>query len=378
MPYKSYLPTALFNGTEFLYNHTITVTSEGVVHAIEPEQNVPDAVKMDGIICAAFVNAHCHLELSHLHQIIPQKTGLVGFIEQILACRQADDTLISKAALQADGAMYVQGIQAVVDISNTAITAPIKKQSSVRYYTCVETSGFHPAIAETRFTVAEQVWQLFTEHGLLAGIVPHAPYSVSTELFQLIRQAGAALQSIHNQETAAEHRFFMEKQGDFLQLYQHLGVSLEHFSASGKSSIETITPQLATDRPFILVHNTFTTEEDVAFIKNHFAQPYFCICANANLYIENSLPNIPLLVSSAIPILLGTDSLASNHTLSIAEEIKTLTQFFPEISLQVWLQAATYNGARAMGLEHELGKLAVGKQPGIVCLHPNFSVTRLA
>ena len=120
----------------------------------------------------------------------------------------------------------------------------------------------------------------------------------------------------------------------------------------------------------ILVHNTFTSEEDVLFLQEYHKknpqQIYFCLCPNANLYIENILPPVHLFRKNNFKIVLGTDSLASNETLSILDEIKTLRKNFPEISLDEMLQWATLNGAKALGFENELGSFDAGKKPGVL------------
>ncbi|MFY8004803.1 MAG: amidohydrolase family protein, partial [Chitinophagaceae bacterium] len=95
---------------------------------------------------------------------------------------------------------------------------------------------------------------------------------------------------------------------------------------------------------------------------------HFCICANANLYIENCLPNIPLLHKSGIPMVIGTDSLASNHQLSIISELITLQNGFPELNTGLLLQWSTYNGAKALGIDSWAGSFEKGKKPGIVLL----------
>jgi cytosine/adenosine deaminase-related metal-dependent hydrolase len=86
------------------------------------------------------------------------------------------------------------------------------------------------------------------------------------------------------------------------------------------------------------------------------------------LYIENELPNVQMFVENNCNIVLGTDSYASNNQLSIFAEIKTIQKHFPALPLETILQWATFNGAKAIGIEDKFGSLHVGKKPGIILL----------
>lgn len=92
---------------------------------------------------------------------------------------------------------------------------------------------------------------------------------------------------------------------------------------------------------------------------------FFVICPNANLYIENQLPPVTLFQKENLNICLGTDSLASNHQLSILEEMITLQDHFPEIKIQELVEWGCLNGARALNLSNRLGSFEKGKNPGI-------------
>jgi cytosine/adenosine deaminase-related metal-dependent hydrolase len=96
------------------------------------------------------------------------------------------------------------------------------------------------------------------------------------------------------------------------------------------------------------------------------------LCPNANLYIENSLPNVSLLTDSNCTLTMGTDSLASNSQLSIIDEINCLLQHQPSISLEVLLKAATYNGALFLGIENKYGTFGKHKKCGINLIEGTF------
>jgi cytosine/adenosine deaminase-related metal-dependent hydrolase len=117
----------------------------------------------------------------------------------------------------------------------------------------------------------------------------------------------------------------------------------------------------------LLVHNTYTSQEDLELIKHYSndCEINFCLCPKANLFIENTLPDIPMLVQSGIKITIGTDSLASNDSLSILEEMKTIQKHFPKISFEMLLQWSTKNGAEFFGIEKEFGTIEKGKKPGL-------------
>ena len=134
---------------------------------------------------------------------------------------------------------------------------------------------------------------------------------------------------------------------------------------------ETYFKKFSSASSVILVHNTFTKQEDIDYVnqnKPKIRLVSFCLCPNANLYIENTLPPVDMLIKNNCNIVVGTDSLASNHQLSILEELKTISKIFPGISTETLLQWATINGAKALQMEKSLGSFEKGKKPGIVLI----------
>ena len=191
---------------------------------------------------------------------------------------------------------------------------------------------------------------------------------MSEPLFDLIRHnPNNKVFSIHNQESVQENLFFKNKQGDFLRLYNNLGVDLSFFHPSGMNSIDYYIQYISKDINSIFVHNTFTSKEDINNIVNELENPYFCLCPSANLYIENQLPDIQLLskLNDGNNIVVGTDSLASNSSLNILKELSVIQNNYPDISLEVLLKWATINGAKAISFEKTGGSFEKNKVPGI-------------
>jgi cytosine/adenosine deaminase-related metal-dependent hydrolase len=98
----------------------------------------------------------------------------------------------------------------------------------------------------------------------------------------------------------------------------------------------------------------------------------YCLCPNANLYIENALPPVGFLLKHKCKIVIGTDSYSNNWQLNVAAEIKTLKDHFADIPVETILQWATSNGAQALQFS-SLGSFEKGKTPGIVLLKTNAS-----
>lgn len=379
----------IFTGRQLLdAAHVLVCTQDGTIVNIVHDKDAGEGVELfEGLLCPGFVNCHCHLELSHLLGQIPQHTGLVQFILHILALRSTNEATIVQAMQQAERQMLQEGIVAVGDISNLAISLAVKQHHQLYYHNFVEVSGFSPAIADTRFETAKAVFQQFVQYfPKSTSLVPHAPYSVSAKLFEHINKFNAhPLTSIHNQECADENAFFVSGEGQFNVLYQQLQVDTAHHVPTRKTSIQSVLPLLSAPEHVILVHNTCIDEKDVKWLQvaHGNKQIAYCICINANLYIENKLPPIDMLINQNVPLVVGTDSLASNATLSILSELITIHRHFAHLSLALLLQWATINGAQALGIEAQFGSFEPGKKPGILCiegidaqmkLHSNCSV----
>lgn len=341
-------------------------TIKGVYSAHEAKNmHITDVEYHEGLLVPGFINSHCHLELSSLKGKIPRGTGLPEFAKAVIRLRSSDEYELSSAMLKADSEMYENGIVAVGDISNQWISKSLKSNSSVYYFTFLEVIGFKPEAAAGVMEKARKIKAEF--HPLPVSIVPHAPYSVSTELFKELNefahfQDGPV--SIHNQETADENVFFEQKKGGFLSLFDFLGQDIEFFKPSGKTSLQTFLPLMSPGLKTLLVHNTYTSATDLTYAAEIHANLYWCLCPNANLYIENKLPDVNSLRNADLTITLGTDSLASNEGLSILSEMNLLQESF-DVPVEELLKWASFNGAEFLGIADRFGSFEVGKRPGI-------------
>jgi cytosine/adenosine deaminase-related metal-dependent hydrolase len=375
MNYLKFRSDQIFNGTEFLDARAVLVTSADgtILDLIQGDEDPENTRYLPGILSPGFVNCHCHLELSHMKGLIPANTGLGPFVLSVISKRGFAEEVIRLAMEAAEEEMIQGGIIAVGDICNNGSSIPVKEKNRLRYYNFVEVTGWDPAMAGSRFQASEKLYELFRQNPRFehrASLVPHAPYSVSDELWsRIVPYFPGKTVSMHNQESAAENELFEKGGGSLLEIYKAIKIENNGFRPSGKTSLQTLGPRLSNAKMVLLVHNTFTTEADVSMIQQRKLAAdrlFFCLCPNANLYIENRLPPVQMLARSGCQMVLGTDSLASNHQLSIWSEMVTLLEHFPLLSLAEILRWGTLNGAKALQMEEFAGSFERGKKPGIV------------
>jgi aminodeoxyfutalosine deaminase len=367
----------IFDGYRFLEDQVLIISTEGIIEDLLPASAAGlDVEEMEGLLCPGFINTHCHLELSHMKGRIPENAGLVDFVFKVVTERHHAEEEIMQAIADAEAEMIRNGIVAVGDICNNTLTIPQKKKGRLRYYNFIEASGWAPAVAQARFQHTSAIYEAYVQDlTSAASIVPHAPYSVSGQLWQLIQPFFEnRVVSIHNQEAPFEDEFFVEGTGDFVRMYRLMNIDNSHHHPPGTSSLRSYFEHLSGAAQVLLVHNTFTKQEDVDAALQQMSKEgkknalFFCLCVNANQYIGAALPPLELFRQNNCMITLGTDSLASNHQLNIAEEINTIRKNFPGIPLQEILRWATINGAAALQMQDSTGSFEKGKKPGVVLL----------
>lgn len=361
----------IFNGEAFFQNALVVLNDEGSVKEFIPvadHAQLESAEKFKGTLCPGFVNAHCHLELSHMIGKVTPGKGFAKFATELIPQRNwISPEQIAEVCAEADAEMYASGIQAVGDISNFTHSFGVKEGSKIAYHTFVELLGINPIASQRIFEEGQKLKLLAPQPKSLS---PHAPYSVSAELLRLIEReeeiAGGVV-TIHNQESKAESEFTERGTGDVLEIFKIFGIDISWYKPSGKNSLHTTLPNLLGTFNLLLVHNTFSSSADIQWAHSQHEHLYWCLCPNANLYIEKTLPDVLMMLEHNCRMVVGTDSLASNHQLSILEELKVLHKNFPNIPVAELLTWATKNGAEALKMP-ALGTFDTGMKPGVVCL----------
>lgn len=361
----------IFNGEAFFQNALLVLNDDGSVKEFLPvadHSQLESAEKFSGTLCPGFVNAHCHLELSHMIGKVTPGKGFAKFATELIPQRNwISPEEIADVCAEADAEMYASGIQAVGDISNFTHSFAAKESSKIAYHTFVELLGINPITSQRIFEEGQKL-KLLAPHS--KSLSPHAPYSVSAELLKLIaheEDTSGGVVTIHNQESKAESEFTERGTGDVLEIFKMFGIDISWYKPAGKNSLHTTLPNLIGKFNLLLVHNTFSSSSDIQWAHAQQEHLYWCLCPNANLYIEKTLPDVMMMRKNNCRMVVGTDSLASNHQLSILEELKVLHKNFPSVPVAELLTWATKNGAEALKME-TLGSFAPGMTPGVICL----------
>ena len=313
--------------------------------------NIPQAEFYAGALTAGFVNAHCHLELSYLRGAIERGTGFGGFARAIGQVR-GNYTIAERqrALVAASERMWAEGVQAVADIINDDSSLEHKRQSPIRYHNFAELFGLRADVAAMN--------NLLTAPN--TTLTPHSTYSLQSEAFKAA--AEGEMLSIHFMESPDELALY-QGEGSLAAWYGRMGWECDflHYGSPAKRIVES----LSRGQRLLLVHNCCVSEEDITLINSYFEKPVaWVLCPRSNDYISGLKPPVELLLRHNAMICVGTDSLASNDSLSMLEELK----MFADTPLAQSLMWATINGARALGVEREMGSVEVGKRSGLVLI----------
>lgn len=353
----------------------IVVGNDGLIMDLLDSSEIPENSQIEkhkGCIVPGFINTHCHLELSHLKGHISENKGMTGFIAELLGKRpDFPDEEILAGIEKGEQEMIRNGIVAVADICNTRDSFLQKAKGNLWYHTFIEIFSMDPEKAKDIFEKGKDLSKQLSALKFSNSITPHAPYTMSPDLLKLIDEEAKqrkSIISIHNQESIGESELFISNSGPMFDAFSEMGIKKELMRMTGQNSLRSTLPHLKDASRILLVHNTYTNEEDILWANSTLRTPhsalFWCTCPNANLYIENTLPDYPAFIKNKASITIGTDSLASNHSLSVLDEIRTISKYFPEIPLQTLLTWATKNGAMFLGRD-EFGSIEKGKKPGL-------------
>lgn len=348
------------NSTPIKNGIVIIDNTNKIVDIIETKGKLKETSGIEfynGVIVPGFINTHCHIELSYLKEVIPKHTGHPEFIKQIVTNIKKLD-FDGNAAINATKEMLQEGIVAVGDISNNEESAEIKNNSELYFHTFIELADFfNPNYGKSKIKEAK----IFQKSFKNSSIVPHAPYTCSPDFIQKTAELSENVFSIHNQETQSEDEMYISESGEILEMMRERNLIFD-FNPTKKSALKSYFDKIARKNlNILLIHNIFSTNEDIKYAENLSKNIYWTLCPNSNKYIQNKLPDINKFIKNNCKITLGTDSLATNDRLSIIEEMKN----FSDVDFANVLEWATLNGAKALKVDNKYGSIEIGKQPGL-------------
>ncbi len=353
-----------------------------IIEIIDPKGEALELASMEfhnGIIVPGFVNAHCHLELSHLQgKLCDGPDGISGFVSQIRALRTSTHDNIQKSIKRALRDIELNGIVAVGDICNNTDSFALKQSSKLHFHNFIELFGLHTDDAEHRFDNAKNILNEALTLNKSSSLTPHATYSISDKLWALIREElrkSGSIVSIHYGESQQEYDFLSNRTGTLAENFKALGIA--DGIASSTSPFDIVQTYLPHQNPTLFVHNTFSKREEVEAIISHFDRPFFVLCPSSNLFIEGRLPDVLMLEDAGASIAIGTDSYASSNTLSVFDQAMVLLDKFPGLTFNEVMQWSTLNGAKALGIDHIYGSFEKGKRPGLNLI-TNFDFTSMS
>lgn len=335
----------------------------------------------DSLLLPVFVNAHTHLELTDFRQWADKAGETVepaDFVDWILRLIRVKKTLnrqlYRNSLANGINQSIAAGSGAVGDIISQYFARNAYQNSPLLGTLFLESLGQDPTTVCQLKSDLAAVLADKTAGSLQFGLSPHAPYTISAaylrDIYQKCRQDGLACMT-HVAESAAEVEF-IEKSSGLLatKLYPKIGWQYLLPAASGCRPAEYLQKAGGLFAASILVHGVQLTSPEIALIAAN--QCSLVLCPRSNAQLQVGKAPVAALQQAGVKLAIGTDSLASNDSLSIWDEIAFAHQWFAgQLDAPTLFRMATHGGAAALGVQRQLGSLTPGK-------HCSFQVLKAA
>ncbi len=326
----------------------------------------------DCAILPGFVNAHTHLELTHFpswrlrtHVDYNPRRFSDWVIQLIKITRGLHEDDFRASLGEGVRKCIESGTTVVGDIISRYDLLASYEVPPVRGRLFFEALGHEPSRFQERLEQALSAIKGMSGEHLMSGLSPHAPYTVGEANLPVIRDAALSRNlplAIHLSESQAESAFIFDTSGPLAtELYPFVGwerylMPPRHCSSTGLLDRHgLLTPAT------LAVHCVHINLADAQILKQRGVT--VCLCPRSNDRLDVGRAPLALFRKLAIPLALGTDSLASNDSLSLWDEMRfALNQFSDVLSPADVFRMATSGGAAALGLSTSVGSLEVGKR----------------
>jgi aminodeoxyfutalosine deaminase len=307
-----------------------------------------------GVLMPALVNAHIHLDLCALKDATDMAAGFMGWVQSVIQKKEQTgrDALILAAKAGIDELKF-SGTGIVGDICSSNIGPRLFLDSGLsgvwfqEYLGAGAPSDLH----------CEKVSDTQT-----LSIAGHAPHTTAPELLVRLKSAARKAStpfSLHLAESEDEVRFLTTGKGQWADFLTARRIDTSAWGLTGLSPVRHADHLGLLDKNTLAVHLVFADETDIAILSEK--QVHVCTCPRSNMHLQKRLPDVPMMMRAGMRLCLGTDSLASNESLSLFDEMAFLSRHFPAIAPRDILMMATISGASALGFDDQFGRLTPGR-----------------
>jgi len=351
-----------------LSNAAVHVSSPGRISRVEPWHDPPAIPEIEvsdwgsAVILPGLINAHTHLELTDLHGQLTRFSSFTDWISQLIDRRRlwTKEQFLSSAREGAQLALS-SGTTLVGDITGSGFALEAARGQDLRRVVFQESVGLSPANIEEALAKLELLDEAPSNHLLLRGVSPHAPYSAAPDLYRRMAELSRhreILLATHIAETKSEIQFLQSGTGEFSEFLSKLGILPESWKPPQLSPIAYLDSLGVLGQLCLLIHCNYLDQDSINRILNSRSSVVYCPRSH-DFFGHDEHPARQLL-DSGINLALGTDSLASNYSLSMLDEMRYLFKKRKDIKSEEILRAATLNGASALGFGGVLGRLRRG------------------
>ncbi len=310
----------------------------------------------DCLILPGFVNAHCHLSLSGLQGKVARQERFVDWIDSVVAENATLSWHDRVEAMHREAQTLIEsGVTALGDYFSHPELLVEYQALPFRQVLFLETIGFQSSVADEKTRSVEALLQ---EHPAGAGsllqlaVAPHAPYSVSPDLFKELKKLADKWKcrySCHVAEVEEETQFLNKGDGDFLELLKKREAYDSSWVSPDVSPVRYL-EQLGVLRDMVSIHLNYLDKLDLSRLAENNASAVFCPGSTRWFGRKTWMP-VKKLLDLGVSVGIGTDSLASNDSLNFLDEIRLSEKMIPELHRSELLWLATVGGSQALGIE---------------------------
>ena len=350
----------------------VAVRDDRIIY-VGPRHNAPKAETSDlgdALILPGLINAHTHLELTAMRGFLEN----LPFHEWIVRLQRAKTTVLTPESMMDAARLGIAeglraGITTFADTCDSGVALAAMREMGVRGIMYQEVFGPDPeACDDSMASLREKLdaHRAMQSKLLTLGVSPHAPYTVSDRLFEAVRDLAREQRlpvAIHIAESQDEEAFVRDATGPFAHGHRVRGIPVVPRADSSLALLDRL--GLLETRP-LLIHCVRTREADVVAIASHRCGIAHCPVSNAKL--GHGIAPLHEWLEADIAVGLGSDSMASNNRMHLLEEarVAVLAQRargheFASMPADRVLEMATVGGARAVGLDRDVGSLEIGK-----------------